>query len=258
MVNFVFMKKKFVVEINKDDSYETLIMKLFSKITKTNTDKFIQQESIVKRFNEHYYLTYITHIITEPKWNGIKKIINTNDFIFINFRLNGGLELNPFKMVINAIFNLLRPIANPLHTMAETFEEALYLIGDLLELMSYIFLMIPVVFDPPRLVNDILYAITTSITLVIDRLMNSVSFDSPDDGDKEESGPMGLNKREKEKVCIPPTLVHVIFLILCPPLAIFFKYDFFTAIIPVIICGVLCVKLYYFPGLLFATLMTLC
>mgnify|MGYP001179767244 CR=1 FL=1 len=83
-------------------------------------------------------------------------------------------------------------------------------------------------------------------------------LDIDKDGDKEESGPMGLNKREKEKICMPPTLTHVIFLIICPPLAIFFKYDFFTAIIPVIICGVLCVKLYYFPGLLFATLMTLC
>ena len=94
MVNFIFMKKKFAVKINNEDTYESLILKIFSKITKIDTNKLIEQEiidNLVKRFNEHYYLTYITHIITEPKWNSIKQIINENDYIFINLRLNGGI-----------------------------------------------------------------------------------------------------------------------------------------------------------------------
>ena len=52
--------------------------------------------------------------------------------------------------------------------------------------------------------------------------------------------------------------MSILLLIICPPLAIFFKLGFLKGFISAIICGVLCVKLYYFPGLLFAILHVLC
>ena len=145
----------------------------------------------------------------------------------------------------------------PIFAIGRAFIKIFEVIIKLFQMLSYVLEMIPVVFDPPRLIDDILFAVSTSISVVLDKLMNSIDVQAKDD-DPEESGPMGLNKRVKEKVCLPPTMTQILFLILCPPLAIFFKFDFLRAIIPVIICSVLCVKLYYFPGLLFATLMTLC
>ena len=146
----------------------------------------------------------------------------------------------------------------PIFTIGKAFVKMLSVIVKIFEMLYHVLEMIPVVFDPPRLVNDILFAITTSITTILDRTMNSVDVESAEDDEKEESGPMGVNKRITEKVCLPPTMTQILFLMLCPPLAIFFKYDFMRAIIPSIICGVLCVKFYYFPGLLFAALMVLC
>jgi len=177
----------------------------------------------------------------------LKKLNDKSDNKFINleinFRLKGG--------VIDAIIDLLAGIVKMLVGVVK-------IIVQFLEMLAYVFEMIPVVFDPPRLVNDILFAVTTSITTILDRAMNSVDVESPEDDDKEDIGPMGVNKRIDKKVCLPPTMTQILFLMLCPPLAIFFKYDFMRAIIPSIICGVLCVKFYYFPGLLFASLMTLC
>ena len=52
-------------------------------------------------------------------------------------------------------------------------------------------------------------------------------LDSMDTGpvetdESENSGPFGISK-ESKRVCVPPTMVNIIFLILCPPLALFLQ-----------------------------------
>ena len=221
------------------------------KVTKkltldVNNLKSLKYE-IAKKFNlqhsEFYLIADNCFLINDAY---LKKINNSNDKYIsteIHLRLKGG--------IIDAIIDLLSGLVKMLVGIVTIIKQ-------FFEMLAYVFEMIPVVFDPPRLVNDILFAVTTSITTILDRAMNSVDVESPEDDEKEESGPMGVNKRVTEKICMPPTMTQILFLMLCPPLAIFFKYDFMRAIIPSIICGVLCVKLYYFPGLLFAALMTLC
>ena len=91
----------------------------------------------------------------------------------------------------------------------------------------------------------------------MDYFMKSTDAEKPKE-EPSESGPFGVSKRDNNKTCIPPTMATLIMLVLCPPLSIFYKFSFWEGIIPAIVCGVLCVKLYYFPGLLFASLMVLC
>ena len=198
----------------------------------------------IKNENNIYILANNSFLVNDKYFS--KYLLRSDDNMEIKldilYKLRGG--------IIDAIINLLENIGKLLLGIVK-------IIIQFFEMFNYVFEMIPLVFDPPRLIDDILFAVSTSISVVLDKLMNSIDVQAKDD-DPEESGPMGLNKRVKEKVCLPPTMTQILFLILCPPLAIFFKFDFMRAIIPVIICGVLCVKLYYFPGLLFATLMTLC
>jgi len=257
-INFVYMNKKVKLPLDNIDNYEDFIYQIFINVTGIKNFKHpipdFKKETFIERFNNYYYLTYITKIITKNNWDEIKDLIVDEDYIFVNLKLKGGV----LKEIISGIFSFLRPILSPIYDVVETIVKAAMLVIELLELMFHVLEMIPIVFDPPRLINDILYAVTTSITTILDRAMNSIDIESPEDDDKEESGPMGVNKRIDKKVCLPPTMTQILFLMLCPPLAIFFKYDFMRAIIPSIICGVLCVKLYYFPGLLFAGLMTLC
>ena len=217
---------KYILIDKNEFDYKSIKLKI-SEIFKIDTDFFIIANNSFY-FNDNY--------IKKIKLNNNVSELN----LLVRHRLKGGID---------AVISLLESLVNMFIGVGK-------LILQFVKVFEYIW-NDSVVFDPPRLVNDILFAVTTGISTALDKLTNSIST-SPDDGDKEESGPMGLNKREKEKICLPPTLTQVLLLIICPPLAIFFKYDFFTAIIPVIICGVLCVKLYYFPGLLFASLITLC
>ena len=79
----------------------------------------------------------------------------------------------------------------------------------------------------------------------------------PEDDEAGGGATFDLDK-ETPKKCMSPTFTTILMLIICPPLAIFLKLGFWKGFVSAIICGVLCVKLFYFPGLLFAILHVLC
>ena len=167
------------------------------------------------------------------------KIVESID---VNIKLKGG--------IIAAIMDLLTGIENLFKSLGIMLVELIRLFLNAME-------MLPIVFDPPRLIDDVMYGVTYGINTVMGGVMGSVDPQKPTE-EKQTSGPFGVNKIDKSTVCISPSLSVILLLIICPPLAIFYKYSFIKALIPSIICGVLCVKLYYFPGLLFAALMVLC
>ena len=155
--------------------------------------------------------------------------------------------------------NIFGAILSPIFTIARVFIGLGKVIIELADLFVKVMKMIPLIFDPPKLIDDIIFAVSYSINTMISKMGTSGNTTKTDDpADKESSGPFGVSKRERNPICIQPTIVSLIMLILCPPLAIFYKYSFARGFIPAIVCGVLCVKLYYFPGLLFAALMVLC
>ena len=154
--------------------------------------------------------------------------------------------LDPFKVFLD-----------PIKAIGKGFIQIFDIIVKLADILIKALEMIPIIFDPPRLIDDIMYGVTYGINTVMGGVMSSVDPQKPSE-EKQTSGPFGVNKIDKSTVCISPSLSVILLLILCPPLSIFYKYSFIKALIPSIICGVLCVKLYYFPGLLFASLMVLC
>ena len=155
--------------------------------------------------------------------------------------------------------NIFGAVLSPIFTIARVFIGLGKLIVELVDMFVKIMKIIPLIFDPPKLIDDVIFAVSYSINTVISKMGtsgNTTKIDNSDD--KENAGPFGVSKRERNPICIQPTIASLIMLILCPPLAIFYKYSFAKGFIPAIVCGVLCVKLYYFPGLLFAALMVLC
>jgi hypothetical protein len=138
------------------------------------------------------------------------------------------------------------------------FKDLGVMLVELIRILLNIIEMIPLIFDPPRLIDDVMYGITYGINTAMGGVMGSIDTQTPEE-EPQTSGPFGVNtKIDNSTVCMSPSLSVILMLIICPPLAIFYKYSFIKALIPSIICGVLCVKLYYFPGLLFAALMVLC
>jgi hypothetical protein len=209
----------------------------------TNLDDI--KHNIIKKFNLKVNLGDLFLTINKCKLltNTNLHYLDTIDIIEINLKLKGGF--------INAILDLLNGIV-------KLFTDLGVMLVELSRLLLLAIEMIPLIFDPAKLIDDIMFGITYGINTAMGGVMGSIDPKKPEE-EKQTSGLFDVNtKKDTSTVCISPSLSVILLLILCPPLAIFYKYSFIKAIIPSIICGVLCVKLYYFPGLLFAALMVLC
>ena len=58
--------------------------------------------------------------------------------------------------------------------------------------------------------------------------------------------------------CLKPTTLRLILMVLCPPYAVFMKYGLLRGWFWIILCWILTYNFYYFPGLLFSALHTMC
>ena len=58
--------------------------------------------------------------------------------------------------------------------------------------------------------------------------------------------------------CLKPTTLRLILMVLCPPYAVFMKYGLLRGFLWILICWWLTYYCYYFPGLLFSALHTMC
>ena len=92
------------------------------------------------------------------------------------------------------------------------------------------------------------------ITSMLSTLMGGIS-PRPSKGDKTPNI-FGTSKRAKV-VCIKPTTMTLIMLILCPPLALLLT-EGIGAWYLIIICALMTYYLYYIPGFIFAALHILC
>ena len=104
------------------------------------------------------------------------------------------------------------------------------------------------------IIKDVLYAFVTGFKMIIKAVINtlmgkSISIIKPHINNEPET-----NKREKEE-CLAPSLLEILILVLCPPLAIFIRKGlkgFFTIIITAVLT-----YYYYLPGLVYASLYVL-
>jgi len=122
----------------------------------------------------------------------------------------------------------------------------------LLELVPKAIELVLLLFNPKKFIDDILFGVTYAIKLVIGGMMDSI--DSGTQSNKGEEDPDNV-----PKVCLPPTLFNLFLLIICPPLALMIHLGSgLQGIFLVIVCAILTVWCYYFPGLIFAALHILC
>ena len=109
------------------------------------------------------------------------------------------------------------------------------------------------ILDPKKLISDIIYAIVTGAKMIyeatigylIGSFMKNFYLDSKN---------KNKNKKTKKggKKCFNKSLINVLILILCPPLAIFMN-EGISSILYIIIASVL-TYFYYFPGLIYSCL----
>ena len=256
-LNVIFGNKKKLIEIEQTAKYKDFIFKIFSEFsffTPISTPDI--KNSICDNFKKNLYITFVSKHIVEKNWEEMKKVLYPEATIFVSNKLKGGGLVPPIVVVL-AIIAILSAISGPVKIILNTIIKIGEIIVALAQLLFQMLQIIPLIFDPPKFIDDILFGITWGINNLFSKVIASMNTEKEEDPNSE-SGTFGVSEEnQKLYTCADPTLGMILLLVVCPPLAIFYKLGI-EGMVSAIICGVLCVKLYYFPGLLFAILHVLC
>ena len=176
------------------------------------------------------------------------------------------------------VFSFLDPILDPFIDIVKgfimLFEFLIFLVINIPPLIEAAF----DIFNPTKLINDIIGGSTAAIMLVVRRIgdiFNPRSYlaTNPHESMEKQKSKEDLfgatpevdpktgkfinPMNTKGKKCLPPTIARMVIMILCPPFAMFLNSGF-SAWFPILICSLLTVYCFYFPGLIYATLHLLC
>jgi len=178
------------------------------------------------------------------------KHINNDNTILINTRINGG--------IFDILEPIFAPILKPFKDMILGIVNILELVLELLKIIPKVLELITTIFDPIKLLNDVIYGTITGITSMITAIFENILNLFGDSIPKTESnnGVFGIENKKKQ-VCIKPTIINLVILILCPPLALFINKGW-KSFFMIIVCALMTYYMYYFPGFLFAALHILC
>jgi hypothetical protein len=211
------------------------------KMDNSTTVKELKRQ-IGKRLHiETFYLIYNGKILNDNHCLNYYNI-HHNSFIEVLLKLNGGV-----MEIFEAIFS---PILNPFKDIILAIVSLVELLFEIIALFFKVMKIIPTIFKPDKLINDVLYGITNGITSMFNGI--SKQFDTNESA-KEE----GIYGDKKNQVCVAPTLINLIVLVVCPPLALYIDRGL-KGFFLVIVCALLTYYLYYFPGFLFAALHIMC
>ncbi len=147
-------------------------------------------------------------------------------------------------------------------------------LGELIIKLITIFpILIRLVFsilDPGNFLKDLVFGIIIGIELLVKGLADIFIGKAQENGEKIPGFKNGLfpngilgssnETRDTEETvkCLQPTTIRLILMVLCPPFAVFMKYGLLRGWFWIIIAWILTYYCYYFPGLLFSALHTMC
>ena len=234
--------------------FTNLFINYYKKINLSNIDlKSLNElnEIIEYKFKLIHDSYFIIH-------NGkkLKKISNieNNDILEIITKKKGGIGFFLGQIAsITAVIAVLSVLIKPLIDIIKILVMIISVTGQILSLFPKVIESILLLFNPKKFIDDVIFAITYGIKSVVGGMMSSMDSGTKSNKEEEEepnSGP---------KVCMPPSIFNLIVLVLCPPLAIMLNSkDVFMGIVRSLICAILTVWCYYFPGLIFAAIHILC
>jgi uncharacterized membrane protein YqaE (UPF0057 family) len=163
----------------------------------------------------------------------------------------------PLKIIVDAILKLVELVVLILTMIPELLETALGIL------------------NPVKLLNEIIDGITLSIKLVVRSVGDIFKMKQTHDACKDGGeGLLGfrkirgadgkilpakerLNAEKQGKKCVPPTLFRLFTTVICPPFALLL-HSGPRAWFHIIIASLLTVYCFYFPGLIYVVMHTMC
>ena len=179
-------------------------------------------------------------------------------------------------MGFNFFKTVLDPIVQPLEEIGEGIYKVMEFIVKLMSFFPDFIKSTLEVFSPNKFLNDIIYGSFAAIGLLFNSISSALSpsnlYHKATNKIKQVNPPrgvMGLSKQKgpdgeylapeesNDRKCFPPTFARMILMVLCPPFALFLHVGL-SRWYYVVLCAVLTVYGYYFPGLIYAALQILC
>ena len=116
-------------------------------------------------------------------------------------------------------------------------------------------------------IKDLLFGIIIGIEMMMTGIMDILFGKVQENGEKVPGFKNGLfpngifgtkDGDEVEITCLKPTFLRLLLMVLCPPFSVFMKYGLLRGWLWITLCIILTYYFYYFPGLLFSALHTMC
>jgi len=231
-----FHNKTNLIEINDGDDYNKLLLKIVDKMKMKKNPKGLN-------FDANYFIVNNNRLLTKFNFNNLNKLnkIQNNSIFYIEKKIKGGI----FDMIADLLDGLVTLVTN----LGGLVENIIKLFVNIME-------MIPSLFSPGKVIDDIMYASTSGVVQVFQAFLEKIDFSQSEPDNKGDGGPFGVTDT-KRAICIPPSFVNLLILVLCPPLALF-MFKGIGGWFGIIICSLLTYYLYYFPGFIYAALHILC
>ena len=216
-----------------------------SQIDTSTLNSYDLKLVIKDKYNiEDIYLIYNTKLLHS---NIIE--LTPNDTIEVINRVKGG--------ILDILEPIFAPILNPFKDMILAIVDIVLLVLEVIKLIPKILEAIVTIFSPDKLLNDVIYGSITGINSMISFLFGKLGFVGGDKTKEDGSGGVFGIDDPKKAVCVKPTLLKLVLLVACPPLALYIERGL-SSFFLVIICGLMTYYMYYFPGFLFAALHIIC
>jgi uncharacterized membrane protein YqaE (UPF0057 family) len=234
------MFKRFIVKHNK-----SLLITFDENYTVNQLCELIKEKFNLS--NNDFFLTHNSKLLSKKRFIRYYNI-QDYDVINITFRKRGGFI--GMILAFIAVVAVLAILAKPLIDMLRIFGHMLVLLFHFLGIFPPLLETVGLLFDPKRFIDDIIFGITFGIKMLFSGIFSSINVGS-------SSRPKNNSDSSMPKTCVSPTLANLIFLVICPPLALFLDRGI-QGLFHVIVCSLLTVKMYYFPGFIYAAMHILC
>jgi uncharacterized membrane protein YqaE (UPF0057 family) len=169
-----------------------------------------------------------------------------------------GIFQKMLKGVLDTVLKPLKPILDPIISMGEAMEHLGELIIKILSIIPKIVELFTYFTQPVKMLKDIFYAITIGIKTILFAILDilfgklTTLFNINTDNSTDNNGKL---ESSKSAVCAKPNLMTFILLVLCPPLAVFTQQGLKGLFHVIVTAFLTCI--YYFPGLIYASLILL-
>jgi uncharacterized membrane protein YqaE (UPF0057 family) len=153
-------------------------------------------------------------------------------------------------------------LINAIITIAEVSIKLIEFIIDLVSWIVKILGMATQIFNPVFIINETIAGLFVGLKIIFNAIGDIFTiprFPKPKPCDRAGEGIFGFRRNDMsgKKNCIKPTTLRLLITMLCPPLGLFLHLGL-SGWFHILFCAVLTVKLYYFPGLLYAIMHIIC